>query len=117
MANLPRIRNAMNAHLFPLKKQIITQPSMTIPDESMSIREILDRFSRGLPVGGSRTPIYDDENDMPDIRTLDLAERQELAQHYSEELKSLTNPKKPVKKAEKPQKPDSEEPVDLGDPE
>ncbi len=67
-------------------------PSETIPDQSMSIRTILDRYSRGLPISGERIPIWqqgDDYNDMPDPRTLDLAERQEFAELYQQELKSL----------------------------
>jgi hypothetical protein len=58
----------------------------------MSIRTLLDRYSRGLPISGERTPIWqqgDDFNDMPDPRSLDLAERQEYAEIYARELKEL----------------------------
>ena len=78
------------AHRFT--GEVNNQPSETIPDQSMSIRTLLDRYSRGLPISGERTPIWqqgDDYNDMPDPRTLDLAERQEYAEEYQQELKSL----------------------------
>jgi hypothetical protein len=79
-----------NAHRFT--GEVNNEPSETIPDQSMSIRTLLDRYSRGLPISGERTPICqqgDDFNDMPDPRTLDLAERQEFAELYQQELKSL----------------------------
>lgn len=66
--------------------EINDQPSETIPDESMSIREILARFAQGLSVGGGRTPIYDEDDDFPDPRTLDLAEIQDLRERYEAEL-------------------------------
>ena len=44
-----------------------------------------------MPINTSmKTPIYyGEDNDMPDPRRLDLAERQELAEVYSMELKEL----------------------------
>jgi hypothetical protein len=82
----------LNKKHHPYIGEINNQPSETIPDQSMSIRTLLDRYSRGLPISGERTPIWqqgDDFNDMPDPRTLDLAERQEFAELYQQELKSL----------------------------
>lgn len=81
--------------------EVNNEPSETIPDQSMSIRTLLDRYSRGLPISGERTPIWqqgDDYNDMPDPRTLDLAERQEYAELYQQELKSLQKTLKSEKK-------------------
>lgn len=64
-------------------------PKQTVPDQSLSIKEILDRYARGLPLGGQRIPVYEPDNDLPDPRTLDLAERQELAERYTAELLEL----------------------------
>lgn len=66
-----------------------TQPSKTIPNEAMSIREILIRYARGLPINGSKVPIYDEENDLPDPRKMDLADWQELRERYKEELEEI----------------------------
>lgn len=57
------------------------KPSITIPDQSFTVAELIERNRRGLPLGGGRTPIYhpDPENDMtPDLQRMDLAEIQEL---------------------------------------
>jgi len=64
-------------------------PSMTIPDQTMSIRTIVDRYTRGLPVTGF-TPVYEGEDFfMPDPRTLDLSERHEMAEQVKEEVASI----------------------------
>lgn len=46
------------------------------------------RYSRGLPIDG-KIPIFDEENDLPDPRKLDLAEIQQLREEYEAELKQI----------------------------
>jgi len=64
-------------------------PSLTIPDQTLGIKEILQRYARGLPMDG-KVPIYEgDEGDGIDPRRLDLSERAELQQMYTEELNQI----------------------------
>jgi hypothetical protein len=72
------VKNSLNANEFEKNYQVFTQPSQTIPDQTMSMRTILERYARGLPVGGNDDIYYDEEDTMPDYRTLDLTEIQEL---------------------------------------
>lgn len=62
------------------KFEVNTLPSMTVPDMSMTIAEIIARTQKGLPVTGVRVPIYNetDEGIMPDLRNMDLSEVAEL---------------------------------------
>lgn len=103
---MSKVRNSLNYatdHYPFIKGEVNVGPSMTVPDQTLSIQEILDRFARGLPVSGGRAPIFDEEDELPDLRTLDLAERQELKERYTAELDQIkANSKKPVKQAEKP---------------
>lgn len=65
--------------------EINLSPTMTVPDQSMAIREIMSRFSRGLPVGGQRVALFTEEGEeMPDPRTLDLTDLQEIAEYQQE---------------------------------
>lgn len=85
-----KVRNPLNFDFTTdVKPEKNTQPSETVPDQAMSIREILDRYAKGLPLSGARVPVFDEEDDMPDVRGLDLAERQEVVERYLEELKIL----------------------------
>ena len=45
----------------PSKPEVNNLPSQTIPDASISMRQILDRFQRGIPVTRTlRTPQYNE---------------------------------------------------------
>jgi hypothetical protein len=85
-----KIKNALNYQSFPKDYEKTTGPSMTIPDQTMSIRELLRRYASGLPLGGSKEPIYEGEDgDGIDPRRLDLAERQELEIAARQELAEI----------------------------
>lgn len=60
--------------------RIFTQPSLTIPDQTMSIKELVTRFAKGLPIAEGKTPIYDEDgvSEGIDLRKLDLSEIHEL---------------------------------------
>lgn len=64
--------------------------SQTIPDQSMSVVEILDRYKRGLPISGERVPIYHGEEfDMPDLKKLDLSEIEDLKEKNADYILGL----------------------------
>lgn len=91
-----KVRNHLNSHTFPRNYEANTQPSLTVPDQTMTIREILVRYARGLPISGN-VPIYEGEdNDLPDPRTMDLAERADFAEQVQEEIIRLRTPKAKV---------------------
>lgn len=76
-----------------------TLPSKTIPDQSMSMREIIERFAKGLSMDNARVPLYDEEDDMPDIRTLDLAEIEEYKNEYIARMADVHEKDSRAKKA------------------
>lgn len=63
---------------------ISKKPSVTVPDQSMTIREILTRFTRGQSVP-TRQPIYDGE-EMPDLNRMDLSEIKDMRDQVQETL-------------------------------
>lgn len=78
------------------ENEIAFSASQTIPDQSMTIQQILDRHSRGLPIEGQKVSMWDGDNDslefddyLPDPATLDLAEKQALREAIREELQDL----------------------------
>lgn len=86
---------------FPDNGEVNNEPSLTRPDESMSVQEILNRVQRGLPVTGIRQPEFDDEDAddfyaIPNFDKMDLAEKEELLRLTTlriEELKAEMNKK------------------------
>lgn len=88
----PVIRTHHNAPLLPKHHEHNTQPSNTIPDQSLPLRTILDRYTRGLPMDIPVTAnMYEGESefDIPDLRTLDLADQQEIMEKAREQTKAL----------------------------
>lgn len=84
------IKNSNNAQAFPKTYEINTKPSMTVPDQSMSVREIMTRYAKGLPLEGQKVAIWEgEESDMPDISRMDLADRQEYKEAAEAELQSI----------------------------
>ena len=89
-----------NKDKFKLKFESNTEPSMTIPDMAMSIPEMIRRYASGLPLGGARVPMYD-ENPEQDIlggrnfATLDLSEQNDIIRNakneYYETINRLNN--------------------------
>ncbi len=60
--------------------QKFTQPSQTVPDQTLTVRELLVRHTRGLPLDGYREPIYDEDETSQGLRleSLDLVDKQQL---------------------------------------
>jgi len=95
-----KVRTPLNYHEFEKEYQTFTQPSMTVPDQSMTIREIMDRYARGLDVGGKMEELWEDEDGSDGInpRTLDLVDLQELKIKAEEKIKSYEKRAKKAKK-------------------
>jgi hypothetical protein len=96
-----KIKSILNYQNFDKNYETNNKPSQTVPDQTMSIRQLLRRYASGLPLGGSKEPIYEGEDgDGVDPRRLDLAERQELEIAARQELAEIEERLK-SKKAEK----------------
>lgn len=81
-----------NAQEFPAIYEVNKKPSLTVPDQTMSIKTILDRFSKGLPIDGPNVPVYHGEEDfIPDWERLDLSERADLRESVAERIREIQN--------------------------
>lgn len=87
--NRASVKTPINQEFFPKKNTRFSKPSLTVPDQTLPIKEILARYAKGIPVG-VKTPIYEGEDsDFPDPRTLDLVDLQELREQHKEEMQRL----------------------------
>lgn len=85
-----KIKHSINAKEFVSDGEINNLPSQTIPDQTLSVRELLVRYAKGLPLDGMKQPIWEgEEGDPIDPRRLDLAERQELEIQARQELAEI----------------------------
>lgn len=57
--------------------QKTTLPSRTVPNQSMTVVQIMQRFAAGLPVDGQKVQMWE-EQEMPDLNKMDLSEKFDL---------------------------------------
>lgn len=83
---IPVIRNHYNSKYFQKKGEVNEEPSLTIPDQSYTVQELLARFASGLPMSGQKIPMYDGEEETNDLEKLELSERMAIIRSAQEEI-------------------------------
>lgn len=87
-------------HQSDYEGEINNKPSMTIPNQTLSIPELIRRYASGQSLEGSKTPIYDDEPTEDILRgrpfaSYDLSEQHQIIrqakQYYDETINRLRN--------------------------
>lgn len=74
----------------PDKGRLNTQPSEAIPDQTMSMREIMERYAKGAPLTNVKTPVYfGEDEEYPDVKKMDLVEIQEMKERAQESIESI----------------------------
>lgn len=58
--------------------EINTKPSETVPDDALTVRQIIEKFVQGINTPSSFEKTFSD--DLPDIRFLDITELNEMAE-------------------------------------
>jgi len=114
----PRIKHNFEYQYLKIEGQKFTQPSMTIPDQTMSIPELIRRYAQGLPLGAPRVPIYEGDDDPMqgiNFKKLDLSEQMQQLKIFSNEIKETNkrynaSQKKPILSNNGEQNPNGETP-------
>ena len=105
------VKTWLNKEEHPDTAKKFTKPSQTIPDQTMSIQEIIKRHAHGLPLGGSQEGLYDEEGDSLgiNIKNLDLVDLQVMKMtndKFIEDTKAEIEYKKKQKKQQEETKPE-----------
>lgn len=86
-----KVRTAFNNK--PDKGKKFTQLSLTVPDQAIPLQVLLERHTKGMPLGAAmRTPLYEDEEAEfggINIKTLDLSELHELKKISQQRIEDL----------------------------
>lgn len=63
--------------------------SVTIPDQTMSMRTLIDRYRRGMPLEmRMKNPLFYN-GEFPDLEKMDLSEIQQLKKQVNEDVKRM----------------------------
>lgn len=86
-----KFKTQWNADQFPQEQgEKNPWPSLTIPDQSMSVMEIMQRYANGIPFEAPSVGFYDEDDPMPDVRKLDLAEIQDMQDEAKMTIADIT---------------------------
>jgi len=66
MTTTNKLRRPDTFRLQPGDLEKVTGVSLTVPDDSFSVREILEKYTRGIDFGLKRNGIYEDDADFDD---------------------------------------------------
>lgn len=111
LVELPTVKNSLNAYMFPKTGERSDLPSLTVPDDTMSVREILYRYARGLGFEGAKTPMFEEDGyEMPDVSNMDYSEIEEMYQRNLDVQKTIQSRLKDMQNA----KDVSQQPVEAG---
>lgn len=95
----PKFKTNYNTHLFPIRGENLDPVSITVPDESYSLREIVERFRREYPSHMLRMGYYDGEEDYDNFDDVDLTRTPDFDLSDALALKKELNEKR-VKKTD-----------------
>lgn len=88
---MKRIRNSLNYSAKDQQREYNSLPSLTVPDQSLTVQQLLTRNAQGLTTFNGQVPMYalnDDEFDeLPDVKRLDLTELEELREQNEKYIK------------------------------
>lgn len=92
------IFNTLNAGNRDRKIRFIPEDSQTQPNQSMSIKELLEKHKRGL-LRPAPQEFYDDTTDYNSLHKLDLEEKRQLQQQIAGEIETVAEQQKQKKQA------------------
>lgn len=88
-----KFKSNWNAEQFPDDGEVNEFPSETIPDQALTVRQLLDRFQAGKDLMGQPGDFEEEDEDDAfysiDISKMDLAEREEWLRAAKEEVDRL----------------------------
>lgn len=79
----------MNKNNFAREYEKNTKPSVTVPDQAMSVKEILRRYANGLPLSQSNDLVYTGDDYTPDLRTMDLVDIERLQAQNLRDIREM----------------------------
>lgn len=82
----PRLRTSMSP--VPVKGELNSLPSMTQPDMTLTMRQLLENHTRGTYALKEYNPVFNEENEVPNFKAMDLVEIQEYRMRLAEQMEN-----------------------------
>lgn len=89
---IPNLTSSYTRTIFDHKRtpQRNTAPSITHPDQALTVDEILRQHTKGIPFPSGKVELWEgDKSFFPDLQGLDLSEVQEIKENYQRQLREF----------------------------
>lgn len=73
----------------PIEGEKNFPPTKTVPNQTLTIKEVIERYRRGIPLPQISTPLYTGELPVPNFAAMDLSERTEYIEELTRRNKEL----------------------------
>lgn len=83
------IKTPLNLDEFKDSKEVNDLPSMTDPTQALTIREILVRHTRGIPVNARLNNMYTEDELLPNPKTLDYSDIESMRRERDRLLRKV----------------------------
>lgn len=83
----PKYATSGNYDWRNVPSEINGLPSITVPNQAMSMKEIMIRFSQGRPLPKAPNLFYTGDEYTPEVRAMDLVDQHELKLQNAAEIK------------------------------
>lgn len=83
---VPKVDTQLSARYRQKVYETNTLPDKTIPGQSMSVLEMVERHRKGLPIEQSKGALYQGEELLPDISKMDQIDRQAYVDSVADAL-------------------------------
>jgi len=88
------VRNPLNSDTFKKNHEKNDLPSLTVPDEGMTVREIMEKFANGykpIDVEAFYSADFDEDQTevLPRMKSLDYAEQQQFVDELAQEISTI----------------------------
>lgn len=88
-----------------ITEKVNSETLLTVPDQGISIAELLANHTRGIQTPyPHRTPIWDGDEELPNIEKMDFVEIDELRESIKDEIKVKSKDYEELRKNELPKK-------------
>lgn len=99
-----KFKNAFDYDHESIEHEVNTLPSETQPNMTLSLRQILERYTRGGEVA-TFSPVYQDHDEFdenPDIMKMDAMEKLQYAQQLKQSIQNYQNQFPPKTESKEP---------------
>lgn len=92
------IHTSTNYNQLDLFSESNNEPSLTVPDQTLTLRQLLLNHTRGHDLPPERNAVYNEDFDIPDPRKLDLTDLENNRASLSEKKSSIESDLRQLKK-------------------